>query len=386
MLGAAIKAHRDVLVDVALGSGVFAVIATAMAADLKPGRTPDVFAYLIAIGLGLLMLVRRRYPGLALAATVVGLMGYYVAGYSPVGMAVPVAAALYSAAENGRLRLAIGTAAALILFTDAYRLVVARQSPAYLLGFELAVTVTVMAAAIALGDSIRTRRLLRAEAEGRERMSATEREHEAERRVEAERMRIARDVHDVLAHTVAVVSLQASVAAEALADDPGAARAALATIRSAASEANRQLRATVGLLRRAGEADQRAPTGGLDDLDRLVRTTADSGPEVNFRIEGQRAQLPVEVDTTAYRIIQESLTNCLRHGQARHIDLLLSYGPECLEIRVTDDGQGASGDGGGSGLTGMRERAALLGGKVWAGNVAGGGFAVRASLPVAGLR
>src|SRR5262249_14917886 len=158
MLGAAIKAHRDVLVDVALGSGVFAVIATAMAADLKPGRTPDVFAYLIAIGLGLLMLVRRRYPGLALAATVVGLMGYYVAGYSPVGMAVPVAAALYSAAENGRLRLAIGTAAALILFTDAYRLVVARQRPAYLLGVELSVTVAVVAAPVALRGSLRTPR------------------------------------------------------------------------------------------------------------------------------------------------------------------------------------------------------------------------------------
>lgn len=384
-----LSVHREVAVDIALAAAVMAAVAAAIAADLGPGRRPDLIAYLFAIGLGLLMLVRRRYPGLALIATAAGLLGYYVAGYPPVGLAVPVAAALYSAAERGRLWLAIGVAAALIVISFAYRLAVG-QSPAYLFGYELWTTVALMAAATALGDSARGRSLLRAEAERRQRDAADQREREAAKRVEAERLRIARDVHDVLAHTVVVVSLQADVAVEAMADDPTAARRALTTIRAAASMANRQLRATVGLLQRPGDEEPRVPIGGLSDLDRLVGATAGGGPRVERRVEGEPAQLPVEVDTTAYRIIQESLANALRHAGATLVTILLRYGPDRLDIEVSDDGRGARGvrhrecDGGG--LAGMRERAALLGGTLSAENRPEGGFCVRAFLPTSGLR
>ncbi|MGH7910328.1 MAG: sensor histidine kinase [Candidatus Dormibacteraceae bacterium] len=390
MVRARDKIHRDILIDAALAAGVIAVIAAAIAADLGPGRHPGPIAYLFAVGLGLLMLVRRQYPGLALVATAVGLLGYYVAGYPPIGLSVPVAAALYSAAERGRLSLAIGVAGALIVIAFAYRLAVG-QSPVYLFGYELAVTLTLMAAAMALGYAARWRRLLRAELEGRRREAAAENERESVRRVEAERLRIARDVHDVLAHTVAVVSLQADVATEALADHPAAVARALATIRSAGSEANRQLRATLGLLRRPDDPEPRAPTGGLDQLDRLVRATSECGPRVEMRVEGQETALPVEVDTTAYRIVQESLTNALRHARANNVEVLLRFARERLEIQVIDDGQGApevvevrrrqAG-----GLVGMGERAALLGGTLWAGNLSGGGFAVRATVSTAGLR
>ncbi|MBO0682073.1 MAG: sensor histidine kinase [Candidatus Dormibacteraeota bacterium] len=388
--GRVLKAHRDLLVDVALAASVTVVIVAAIAANLDGGRPPDLVAYLFAIGLGLLMLVRRKYPALTLVATATGLLAYYAIGYPPVGMAVPVAAALYSAAERGHLRLGVAVSAALILVSYTYRLAVG-QDPAYLFGYDLAITVTVMAAALALGDAVRARRLLLAEAQRRQQQAASEREREAARRVEAERLRVARDVHDVLAHTVAVVSLQADVASEALADDPEAVRSALATIRASSSEANRQLRATVGLLRGPAEKEPRAPTGGLDDLDRLVGATAESGPHVDLRVEGEPAPLPVEVDTTAYRILQESLANALRHAHATRVQVRLSYGCERLEIEVTDDGRGAPTvvDGrpaGNGGLAGMRERAALLGGVLAAGNRPDGGFGVRASLPIAGLR
>jgi signal transduction histidine kinase len=306
-----------------------------------------------------------------------------------VGIAVPAAAALYSATERGHLAWAVGVAAALNVISYGYRVAVG-QSPAFLFGYDLAVTLTVMAAAIALGDAARGRRLLRAEALRRQQEAAAEREREGTRRVEAERLRIARDVHDVLAHTVAVVTLQADVAAEAMGDDPQTVRQALATIRAAGSEANRQLRATVGLLRGQGDLEPREPTSGLHDLAHLVRATARSGPRVDVRVEGEEAPLPVEVDTTAYRVVQESLANALRHAQATRIEVLLRYEPERLVIEVTDDGRGAAGGvpgapGEGAGLAGMGERAALLGGTLSAGNLPEGGFGVRASLPRAGL-
>lgn len=387
--GRRLGAYRAVAVDAGLAAAVMAVIAAAIAADLGPGRTPDLTAYAFAIGLGLLMLLRRQFPGLALIATAIGLLGYYVAGYPPIGLAVPVSAALYSAAERGRLWLAIGIAAALIVFSYAYRLAVG-QSPAYLFGYEFAFTVALMAAATALGDSARGRHLLRDEAERQRREAAAQREREARTRVEAERLRIARDVHDVLAHAVVVVSLQADVATEAMADDPTAARQALATIRTAAGEANRQLRATVGLLQRPGDQEPRTPMGGLGDLDRLVRATVSSGPQVETHVEGEPRSLPLEVDTTAYRIIQESLTNSLRHADASRITIALRYGRDRLDVEVTDDGRGARGmecaDGKDGGLAGMRDRAALLGGTLSARNRREGGFAVRACLPTSGVR
>lgn len=378
-------ARREVVVDAALGAAVMLVVGAAIVADLGHGRRPDLIAYLFAIGLGLLMLLRRSYPGLALIATAAGLVGYYIAGYPPVGLALPVAAALYSAAERRRLRLAIAVAVVLIVIDYVYRVAVG-QSIAFLFGYELATTIALMATAIALGDAARARHLLRAEAEGRQRDTAVQRELEAVARVEAERLRIARDVHDVLAHTVVVVSLQADVAAEAMADDPVAARQALATIRTSAREANRQLRATVGLLKRPGDEDPRGPTGGLWDLDRLLRATTSSGPRVEKHVEGDPAPLPVDVDTTAYRIIQESLANALRHARADLVTIALRYRADQLEIEITDDGCGAPAegpvDGRRGGLAGMRERVALLGGTLIAGNGAGGGFGVRASLPL----
>jgi signal transduction histidine kinase len=369
---------RQLLVDAAFGVTTSLLVAVTIAMDFGGDRGPDLMAYLFAGCLGALMFVRRRYPVLALTATAVGLLAYYAAGYPAIGLALPVAAALYSAAEAGRLAVAGATAAGLIVVSTYFRLRDG-ESADYLIGFELASTVGLMLSAIALGASVRATRLLRAEKRRTERQAAAEREWEAARRVEEERLRIARDLHDALGHTIAVISVQTSVATEALDDDPAEVRSALATIRLAGDEAVRELRTTLGLLT---PDRSRSPVGSLRHLDTLVAATAESGLLVHLRTSGTPGPLPMVVDTAAYRIVQESLTNCLRHARATTAEVLLRYEPDHLDVSVADDGVGATVTEG-RGLTGMRQRAALLGGTVAVSSRPGAGFRVDASLPVA---
>jgi len=259
-----------------------------------------------------------------------------------------------------------------------------------------------MAAVLALGDAVRSRRGWQAELDRRLRLADEEREQEARRRVAQERMRIARDVHDALGHAVAVISLHASVAAEALDDDPEASRRALTTIRGVSREVLRDLRGSVGLLG-GGQASGRAvePVPDLSQVPRLVGSTAADGLDVRLAVEGDPRPVPAAADATAYRLVQEALTNVLRHAAARHVLVTLRYDPRHLTVTVTDDGRGctaadgavpAGGDHGGGdpdggapghGLRGMHERVALLGGDLAARNRPGGGFEVRAVLPAA---
>jgi signal transduction histidine kinase len=369
---------RQLLIDAALGVTTSLFVAVTIAVDLGGDRAPDVMAYLFAVCLGALMFVRRRFPVLALAATAAGLMAYYVAGYPAIGLALPVAAALYSAAEAGKLMTASVIAVGLVVVSTYFRL---REgdNPAYLLGFELATTLGLMVSAIALGATIRATRLLRAEKRRTERQAVAEREWEAARRVEEERLRIARDLHDSLGHTIAVISVQTSVATEALEDDDTAAvGSALATIRLAGDDAVRELRTTLGLL---APTSSRSPVGSLRHLDTLVAATVDSGLPVTLRTEGTPAPLPMVVDTAAYRIVQESLTNCLRHARATTAEILLRYRSDRLDVSVVDDGAGATVTEG-RGLAGMRERTSLLGGTLAISSRPGAGFRVDASLPV----
>lgn len=374
------------MTDACLGGGVTLVVAVAIAANVGGSRGPDAGAYLFAVGFGLLMFVRRRHPSLALLATAVGLAGYYIADYPPIGLAVPLAAALYSAAEHGKVVLATGVATALLVCSGFFRLREGEQL-AYLLGYELPWSVAVMAGAIALGDGVRSRRIRNAQQRQREQDLMLASQQEAARVIEHERLQLARDLHDVLAHTTTIISLQADVAGEALEDgDGGAAQSAVAVIRSASGQAAEELRSTVTLLRRPAEDESRAPIGSLEHLDRLAAATTDSGLPVAVHVEGQRAPLPTVVDATAYRIVQEALTNAVRHADATRVDVHVHYRPEHVDITVKDDGDGGDGGtSGGHGLAGMRERAGLIGGTLTA--AAGeDGFEVRASLPLAGPR
>lgn len=363
------RVHRD---DLLLGAAVLLVVAGAIAADLGDGRRPDAFAYLFAVGLAALMLVRRTLPVLALVGTVVGLLGYYSADYPAIGLAVPMAGALYSAAEAGKARWAIGTAAVALAGSTFIRIEMG-QSIGYLIGYEFAWTVGLMAAAIALGDGVRSRRNWRSETQRNA-------DREAAHQVQVERLRIARDLHDSLAHTASVISLHTHVAAEALADDTRAARAALGNVRAATDEAMRQLRTTVGLLR--APADAPDSPDSLARIDALIGLTGASGLAVDLEVIGDPVELPVDVDTAAFRIVQESLTNVLRHSGARQVEIAISYLPSELGIRIADDGRGPAGAGSGHGLVGMAERAQLVGGTCTAGARRGGGFTVEAALPM----
>jgi signal transduction histidine kinase len=382
-------ARRDLLIDGALAAVVTLAVAVAITADLGGSRGPEVPAYMFAVGLGLLMLVRRQHPALALVATSVGILGYHAADYPPVGLAVPLAAALYSAAEHGKTKLAMGVAVGLLAISNFFRL---REGEdlGYLVGYELAWSVALMAAAIALGDGVRNRRRWQAEQREREQRLLREREQEAAIRIEQERLAIARDLHDVLAHTITVVSLQSDVAREALGDaDTPAVRAALAAIRAASGEATSELRSTVALLRRPADDTFRVPTVSVQHVDRLVRAMGESGLPVVVRVEGEPRPLPAVVDTTAYRIVQESLTNALRHAAASRVDVILHYRHDRLDIQVTDNGRGSDGDATGHGLAGMRERVELIGGTLTMRSVTDKGSddkgsKVSASLPLKG--
>jgi signal transduction histidine kinase len=207
-----------------------------------------------------------------------------------------------------------------------------------------------------------------------------------------ERLRIARELHDVMGHTIAAITVQAGLAVDVLDDSPEQARRALAAIRAASREAMAEIKATVGVLRAdGGGAAPLSPAPGLDQIRELVSATKSTGLSVEVVRIGEPRPLPAAVDTTAYRIVQESLTNVVRHAGATHASVRIRYEPAALGIEVADDGIGGKGslDPGpaerrGYGIVGMTERASTLGGWLRAGPGPGGGFLVEARLPLEG--
>jgi signal transduction histidine kinase len=232
--------------------------------------------------------------------------------------------------------------------------------------------------AIAVGDVVRSRR------EAVDRLVA-QREEEAQRRLGEERLRIAREVHDVVAHAMVAINVQAGVAAHRLDRDPEQARTALRAIKDTSGEALADLRATLGVLR-GGEDAPVLPAAGLGDLDDLAAGLRGAGVDVDLAV-GDVAGLPAAVHAAGYRIVQEALTNVLRHAGARHVRVRVGRDGEAVRLEVRDDGAGApadrngNGDGAGSGVRGMRERASALRGTLEAGPADGGGWRVLATLP-----
>jgi len=221
--------------------------------------------------------------------------------------------------------------------------------------------------------------------EARERAARAEREREERARdaVAEERARIARELHDVVGHSVSVMTVQASGVRRLLRPDQEREREALLTVERTGREALAEMRRMVGVLRRPEEAPALAPQPSLEHLDRLVEQAREAGLPVDLRVEGEAAALPAGVDLTAYRLVQEGLTNALKHARATHAEVVVSYGDGEIEVLVSDDGKGAgNGDGGGHGLVGMRERVSVYGGELDAGPRPGGGYRLRARLPV----
>jgi len=202
---------------------------------------------------------------------------------------------------------------------------------------------------------------------------------------EQERTRIARELHDVVGHSVSVMTVQASAARRLLRPHQEKEREALLVVEQTGREALAEMRKMVGVLRRPEEAPALAPQPSLEHLDRLVEHARERGLPVVLRIEGSPEPLPAGVDLTAYRLVQEGLTNAIKHARASRADVLVRYGDGEVEVSVLDDGPGGGdGGGGGHGLVGMRERVAVYGGELEAGPRAEGGYALRARLPVQG--
>jgi signal transduction histidine kinase len=323
--------------------------------------------------------VRRSWPlavlAITLAAAIIGdllFVGFQLPG--------PVIA-LYTVAAHCERSVSLAAAAA-----TGVALVIPAVGRAVSEPIFVVAMYAVFAAAWALGDGLRSRRAYLAELEARAEHAEREQEERARRAVAEEQARIARELHDVVSHNVSVMVVQAAAGGDVFAKDPERARQALGSIESTGREALAELRRLLGVVHPAEESERPGfvPQPGLARLPELVEQVAAAGLEVELTVAGEPRELPAAMDLSAYRIVQEALTNTLKHAHASKAVVTLGYGDAGLELQVLDDGSGTGAGGTGRGIIGMRERAALFGGELLAGSRPSGGFAVRAKLPLGG--
>ncbi|MFK4870328.1 sensor histidine kinase [Streptomyces sp. CSMPJR101] len=351
-------------------------------------RTPDALSLLLmALGAAALVL-RRRAPITVLAVTGGLSLVEFATGdpRAPVAMAAVVALYTVASTTDRSTTWRIGLLTVTVLTGSA---MLAGPLPWYSQE-NLAIFAWTGIGATA-GDAVRSRRAVVTAIRERAERAERTREEEARRRVAEERLRIARDLHDVVAHHIALVNVQAGVAAHVMDKRPDQAKEALAHVREASRSALDELRATVGLLRQSGDPEAPTePAPGLDRLDELAGTFRNAGLRVDVARADQDTTLPAAVGLAAYRVIQEALTNVQKHAGpgARAEVSVVRVGPN-IEVTVLDDGSGQDDGtaGGGHGLLGMRERVSALRGTLTTGPRYGGGFRVHAILPVgAGVR
>jgi signal transduction histidine kinase len=336
----------------------------------------DPIGYVCCAVAGLAFTVWRRMPVATMAAVAVAITVYGATGQPGGPIYVTTFAAAFILASRRDTRIWLPWTAA-----TAGGLVAARWAAdgfeAHLLPVALLLLVTPKLA----GDAVRARRLRMETLEARVSLA----EQETMRRVAEERLRIAREVHDVVGHGLATITLRAGVADRVADRDPDEVRAALRAIRQVSRESLTELSALLGVLREGEDAPaEHAPVPDLDALPRLVDGLREAGLDVDLQVEGNGAAVPEVVAAAGYRIVQEALTNVARHaGPNAHARVRVTRRNGVVEVEVRDDGAGAPETvRPGGGLTGMRERAASLGGAFEAGGAAGGGFRVWASLPV----
>jgi signal transduction histidine kinase len=322
---------------------------------------------------------RTRAPLAALVAVEVGAVLSVVAFHASWAATAIVIVQLFTVALLGdRLRSLVVGAVTAIAVIVAIVLVAGTVELN-----EVAARVPLVFVAVALGDTIRARRALRAAARDRAVRQAREREEEGRRREADERLRIARELHDELAHSLVAINVRAGVAVDLHdSQDP---LPALEDIKKVSATALRDLRATLSLLREQAEAAPIAPAFDLDSLPRLVEQARSGGLRTDVDVHVDGAAVPSAIGGAAFRIVQEALTNVLRHADASRAHVRVQTGPAGLDIEITDDGQAdASGAHAGLGLRGMAERAGALGGQLSVGPLEDGGWRVHAVLPLAG--
>jgi signal transduction histidine kinase len=401
------------LIDIAATAIVIAAVELNIATATGGSQRPlNAVAYAAGVVISLPVLLRDRWPLRMLLGCSLLLVIFYIADRRNISPAPLLTLPLYDAAAAGFLTWAIIVPA---FFMTVGFVVTATSLHESLttLAANFLLPFAVLFLAVTLGEVVRSRRALATETAGRLRIAAEEREAEAARQVAEERLRIARDLHDTVAHSMATIAVQAGSALHVLdgagpagraAGTPDGVRDSLAAIRETSKNALTDIRATLGRLRREdtvtgergkpGQArggDEPGQAVGLDGLPALADAVTAAGAPVTLAVEGERVALPAAVDQAAYRILQESLTNVLRHAGAEACaSVRLTFGPGTLTIMVSDDddgggpvtGRDSGRDEPGHGITGMTERAAALGGELTAGPRAeGGGFEIVARLP-----
>lgn len=369
--------------DAGLAAVLFVLLALSFGASVRAGQRPvDAWTWALGVLLTAPYAVHRRVPWVALAVTLGALLTFSLLNYAPYpGLSVFVL--LFGITVHGRRRDSLVALAA----TVAAFVVALLAQPAGVVALSDVVS-TMLATAVAwlAGDNLRQRRLRWEAMEERARMLEREREERDRAAVTAERLRIARELHDVVAHSMSVVAVQAGVGKHVIETDQAAARDALGVIESTSRSALAEMRRMLGVLREGDEAAAMRPMPGLADIPALVRETRRGGLGVTLDSNCAEGELPAGVDLTAYRVVQEALTNVLRHGgPVAHVRVTCAE--DHVELEVTDDGRPRGTEPvdaePGHGLVGMRERVALYGGSFEAGRRPGGGFRVHASLPYA---
>jgi signal transduction histidine kinase len=356
-------------------------------------RTPDLVAVLIVLAQTMPLAWRRRAPVLVLAVLTAAELTNLLLRFPPSLAQIGIFVALYTVAVHSTLARSLKVAFAYGLYAVVYGILFERWYDD-VTWQDWVTSYALLAAAWGLGELQRRRRLATAHLEELNAQLQRERDLKARWAVAEERARIARELHDVVAHSVSVMVVQAGAARRLVDGDPAQARQALTSIESTGRQALAEMRRLLGVMRHDGDArpeeaaDALAPQPGLADLDALVSRARDAGLEVELQVEGAPRPLAAGVDLSAYRIVQEALTNCLKHAGAAKAIVRLCYGREDLELQVLDDGRGvvglrdASRENSGHGLIGMRERVAVFGGNLDVGPRPGGGFKVDAQLPL----
>jgi signal transduction histidine kinase len=346
------------------------------------------------LGVGLLLLqtlpiaARRVSPLGALTISVAAISLHIALGYEGVPAGTLAALViLYSAASMTDMRQAI-LAAAITAAGIAIYFATDRSDPSLTQAVSTSAT---YAAAWGLGVYVRSRREYLNVVEERASLLEREREVRSREAVADERARIARELHDMVGHALSLIVIQSGGAQRVLQSKPELVRDTLASIEATGRQALTDMERMLGMLRTTEATEETlSPQPGLGDIEVLAARVSEAGLPVEVAVEGSPVPLPTSVDLSAYRIIQEALTNALKHAGPAQADVNIRYGPDSLELVIVDNGQGASGDavdnhrGGGRGLIGMKERVALFGGELHAGPRPEGGFRVHARLPLKG--
>ncbi len=363
---------RDRLVDAALAGGCLAISASILAGI--PSWSAPPLAWGLAAAHNLPVALRRRAPRAAFAVGAAAAAAYLALDWPMVGLGLGALVLTHGLAAGTPRRQSLAGLAVAVAVLAAAGVLNGHPQPDTLAG-----NVLILAAAWTLGDGARRRRLA----------AAAERERAAHQAVTEERLRIARELHDVVAHSMSVIAVQAGAGRMVIGDDPDHARRALASIEETSRLALDEMRRLLGVLR-AGEGPDGAdlaPVPDLSDLDRLATQAAEGGTPVEVEVSGDRRRLAAGVELTAYRVVQEALTNSRRHAPGASARVAVSYGDEALVVEVENSvPAGVVPGGGGHGLLGMRERVSLHGGTLDAGPTASGTFRVRASIPYDGSR